>query len=115
MEHQYLEDDYLYEDEDALSQLRELRSKIDYARKNGDIEKALFLYMDYVECDVFRLYCKNAIRILPEFMELPPFERGKSIIKRHKDILQLYEIPDSRELMDVDCIEDLDKIQGFHV
>ena len=53
--------------------------------------------------------------ILPEFMELPPFKRGKSIIKRHKDILQLYEIPDSRELMDVDCIEDLDKIQGFHV
>ena len=70
MEHQHLEDDYLYEDEDALSELRELRSKIDYAQKNGDIEKALFLYMDYVQCDVFRLYCKNAIKILPEFMEL---------------------------------------------
>ena len=70
MEHQHLEDDYLYEDEDALSELRELRRKIDYAQKNGDIEKALFLYMDYVQCDVFRLYCKNAIRILPEFMEL---------------------------------------------
>ena len=70
MEHQYLEDDYLYEDEDALSQLRELRSKINYAKENGEIEKALFLYMDYVQCDVFRLYCKNAIKILPEFMEL---------------------------------------------
>ena len=44
MEHQYLEDDYLYEDEDALSQLRELRSKINYAKENGEIEKALFLY-----------------------------------------------------------------------
>ncbi len=31
MEHQHLEDDYLYEDEDALSELRELRSQIDYA------------------------------------------------------------------------------------
>lgn len=70
MEHQHLEEDYLYEDEDALSELRELRSQIDYARKNGKIEKALFLYMDYVHCDVFRLYCKNAIKILPEFMEL---------------------------------------------
>ena len=70
MEYQHLEEDYLYEDEDALSELRELRSKIDYARKNGKIEKALFLYMDYVQYDVFRLYCKNAIRILPEFMEL---------------------------------------------
>lgn len=70
MERQYLEDDYLYEDEDAMSCLRELRSKIDYAKKNGNIEKALFLYMDYVRCDVFRLYCKNAIAILSEFMDL---------------------------------------------
>ena len=44
MEHQHLEDDYLYEDEDALSQLRELRSKIDYARKNGEIDEALNSY-----------------------------------------------------------------------
>ena len=70
MEKQYLEEDYLYEDEDALEELKEIRMEIDYARKHGDIERALFLYMDYVECDVFRLYCKNAIEILPEFMEL---------------------------------------------
>lgn len=42
MEHQHLEDDYLYEDEDALSELRELRSKIDYcsfANKTQNIRK----------------------------------------------------------------------------
>ena len=70
MERQYLEEDYLYEDEDALTELEDIRMEIDYARKHGDIERALFLYMDYVACDVFRLYCKNAIEILPEFMEL---------------------------------------------
>ena len=70
MEKQYLEEDYLYEDEDALAELEDIRMEIDYAKKHGEIERALFLYMDYVECDVFRLYCKNAIEILPEFMEL---------------------------------------------
>ena len=70
MERQYLEEDYLYEDEDALEELKEIRMEIDYAKKHGDIERALFLYMDYVHEDVFRLYCKNAIEILPEFMEL---------------------------------------------
>ena len=62
MEHQHLEYYYLYEDEDALSELKELRSQIDYAKKNGEIKKALFLYMDYIECDVFKLYCKDAIK-----------------------------------------------------
>ena len=47
MEHQHLEYDYLYEDEDALSELKELRSQIDYAKKNGEIEKALFLYSSF--------------------------------------------------------------------
>lgn len=46
--------------------------------------------------------------IFPEFMVLPPFERGKAIIKKHQNILKLYEIPDSRELIDIDYIDDLD-------
>ena len=48
--------------------------------------------------------------IFPEFMGLPPFERGKAIIKKYRDILRFYEVPDSRELMDVDYIEDLNKL-----
>ena len=49
--------------------------------------------------------------VFPEFMGLPPYERGKAVIKKHRDILKLYEIPDTRELMDVDFIEDLDKMK----
>ncbi len=48
--------------------------------------------------------------LFSEFMGLPPFERGKAVIARHRDILKCYEVPDSRELMDVDYIEDLEKI-----
>ena len=48
MERQYLEDDYLYEDEDAMSCLRELRSKIDYAKKSGNVERAFELYYQYL-------------------------------------------------------------------
>ena len=72
MEHQHLEDDYLYEDEDALSQLRELRSKIDYARKNGEIERALFLYDDPVRIMdflyvFFIIICCCDISIISEY------------------------------------------------
>ena len=69
MEHQYLEDDYLYEDEDALSQLRELRSEIDYSRKNSEVEKTLDLYYQYVRIDILKYSSRKAFIILPEYME----------------------------------------------
>ena len=50
--------------------------------------------------------------LFSEFMGLPPFERGKAVIKKHRDILKFYEIPDSCELMDVDYIEDLEKMNS---
>ena len=81
MEHQYLDEDYLYEDEDALSELRELRSQIDYARKNCEIEKALDSYYEYVREDILKYSSHNAFGILPEYIEYydahPEFEKHK--------------------------------------
>ena len=69
MEKQYLEEDYLYEDEDALAELEDIRMEIDYARKHGDIERALELYHEYVREDILNFSSYKAFKILPEYIE----------------------------------------------
>jgi len=81
MEHQHLEEDYLYEDEDALSELRKLRSQINYAKKNGNTEKALDLYYQYSRLDILKYSGHKAFLILSEYIE---YYNANPKYKKHK-------------------------------
>ena len=114
MEHQHLEDDYLYEDEDALSELRELRSKIGYAKKNGEIEEALNSYYEYVRENILKYSSHEAFRILPEYMEYydahPEFEKHKYYVMwAFKNILPVLDGYSELSLEDIKHYYDLYK------
>ena len=69
MERQYLEEDYLYEDDEGVEIFKELRCEINYAKKHGDIERALELYHEYVREDVLKFSSYKAFKILSEYMK----------------------------------------------
>ena len=81
MERQYLEEDYLYEDDEGVEIFKELRCEINYAKKHGDIERALELYHEYVREDVLKFSSYKAFKILSEYMK---YYDNNSEYEQHK-------------------------------
>ena len=46
-----------------------------------------------------------------ELKTLSPNQRGRTVIARHPDLLRFFEIPDERELRDLDTPEDLENLR----